>query len=52
MSNDLDISIVKIAIHLYFSSLKLEDLRQNASVFRVLKNHELQNRELQGLLLL
>ena len=48
MSNNLGISIVKIAIYSHFSSLKVEDLGQNPGGFRVLKNCELQNRELQN----
>ena len=48
MSNNLGISIVKIAIYSHFSSLKVEDLGQNPGGFRVLKNRELQNRELQN----
>ena len=48
MSNTLDFSMVKMAIHSHFSNLKLEDLGQNPGVFRVLKNRELQNRELQN----
>ena len=48
MSNNLGISIVKIAIYSHFSSLKVEGLEQNPGGFRVLKNRELQNRELQN----
>ena len=48
MSNILAVSMEKATIYRHFSSIKLEDLGQNAGIFRVLKKRELQNRKLQN----